>query len=74
MISWQVGKDNSYSRMLDVANVRLLGKFKGAESMITARIALDDLVEEGFEQLVKRKDHHSKIIATPRPDLLLRKR
>ena len=42
--------------------------------MITARIALEDLVEEGFEQLVKHKDLHSKIIATPRADLLPRKR
>ena len=42
--------------------------------MITARISLDDLVNEGFEQLVKNKDHHSKIIATPKLDLLPRKR
>ena len=51
-----------------------VGKFKGAESMITARIALDDVVEQGFEALVNHKDLHSKIIATPRPDLLPRKR
>ena len=51
-----------------------VGKFKGAESMITARIALDDVVEKGFEALVKHKDLHSKIIATPRADLLPRKR
>ena len=42
--------------------------------MITARIALEDLVEQGFEQLVKNKDHHSKIIATPKAELLPRKR
>ena len=47
-----------------------LGKFKGAERMITARVGLDDLVSGGFEQLVRNKDYHSKIIATPRLDLL----
>lgn len=41
--------------------------------MITARVALNDIVPEGFEQLVKNKDQHSKIIITPRAELLLRK-
>ena len=57
-----------------IAYLANTGKFKGAESMITARIALDDVVEQGFEALVNHKDLHSKIIATPRPDLLPRKR
>lgn len=48
----------------------LAGKYKGAESMITARVPLDDLVAKGFEALVKHKDQHSKIIATPRTELL----
>ena len=52
----------------------ILGKYKGAESMITARIALDDVVDQGFEALVKHKDEHSKIIATPKAELLPRKR
>ena len=56
-----------------VADIHLPGKFKGAEAMITARVALEDLVEQGFEQLVKNKDHHSKIIATPKAELLPRK-
>lgn len=47
------------------------GKFRGAESMITARISLDDLVEHGLEELVKHKDKYSKIIVTPRRELLL---
>lgn len=38
--------------------------------MVTAKIALDDLVQGGFEQLVKNKDQHSKIIATPKAELL----
>lgn len=46
------------------------GKFQGAESMLTARIGLDDLVEKGFEELVKHRERHSKIIVTPRRELL----
>lgn len=46
------------------------GKFEGAESMITARIGLEDLVEKGFEELVQRKERHSKILVTPRRELL----
>ena len=38
--------------------------------MITARVPLEDLVEKGFEALVKHKDEHSKIIVSPRADLL----
>lgn len=47
------------------------GKFKGAESMISARIGLDDLVSGGFEQLLKHKEKYSKIIVTPKKELLL---
>jgi len=46
------------------------GKFKGAEQMVTARIALEDVKERGFEQLVKHKDEHIKILATPKKGLL----
>lgn len=38
--------------------------------MITGRIALEDIREKGFEQLVKNKDEHVKILATPRRELL----
>ncbi len=48
----------------------MLGKFKGAEKMITARIALDDLVAKGFDELITKKDEHVKIVATPRAELL----
>lgn len=46
------------------------GKYVGCENMITARISLDDLVEKGFEELVKNMDQHVKIVATPRRELL----
>lgn len=42
------------------------GKFPGCGQMITARISLDDVVEQGFEELVNNKDKHVKIVATPR--------
>lgn len=48
------------------------GKFEGAEKMVTARIALEDVREKGFEQLVKHKDEHVKILATPKRELLAR--
>ncbi|KAH7069724.1 chaperonin 10-like protein [Paraphoma chrysanthemicola] len=40
------------------------GKFKGAETMITSRIHVDDIAEKGFEELVKHKDDHIKILVT----------
>lgn len=46
------------------------GKFEGMESMITSRIYLDDVVELGLEELIKRKDHHIKIVVTPQRKLL----
>lgn len=38
--------------------------------MVTARIAIEDVQAKGFEQLVKHKDEHIKILATPRKELL----
>ena len=36
-----------------------------AEPMITGKIALDDIVDKGFEELVNNKDAHIKILVTP---------
>jgi threonine dehydrogenase-like Zn-dependent dehydrogenase len=41
------------------------GKFKGAETMITSRIHLDDITKHGFEELLQHKDNHIKIMVTP---------
>lgn len=46
------------------------GRFKGAESMISARIGLDELVSGGFEGLVKHKEKYSKIVVTPKREFL----
>jgi threonine dehydrogenase-like Zn-dependent dehydrogenase len=46
------------------------GKFQGVEKMVTARISIEDVKEKGFEQLIKNKDQHVKILATPRKELL----
>lgn len=41
-----------------------LGKFKGAEKMITSRIYIDDISKKGLEELVTNKDEHIKILVT----------
>ncbi|KAF2029837.1 GroES-like protein [Setomelanomma holmii] len=46
------------------------GKFKGVETMITSRIYLDDIAQKGFEELVKRKDDHIKILVTPNKSIV----
>jgi threonine dehydrogenase-like Zn-dependent dehydrogenase len=46
------------------------GEFDGVEKMVSSRIALDDIVELGFEALVREKDKHIKILVTPRRELL----
>ncbi|TKA79598.1 hypothetical protein B0A55_03368 [Friedmanniomyces simplex] len=48
----------------------LAGRYKGAEKMVTSRIAVEDIKEKGFELLVKNKDEHIKILATPKRELL----
>jgi NADPH:quinone reductase-like Zn-dependent oxidoreductase len=42
------------------------GKFKGLETMITSRIRLDQITDQGFDQLLQHKDNHIKIMVTPR--------
>lgn len=32
--------------------------------MITSRIALEDVVEKGFKELIGNKDHHVKILVS----------
>ncbi|KAL3480016.1 chaperonin 10-like protein [Aspergillus californicus] len=41
------------------------GRFKGVERMITRRVVLEDIVEQGFKELIKPNDH-IKILATPK--------
>ncbi|KAF2438106.1 threonine dehydrogenase [Karstenula rhodostoma CBS 690.94] len=41
------------------------GRFKGLEGMVTSRIHINAIVENGFEELVINKDHHIKIMVTP---------
>ncbi|KAK5051907.1 hypothetical protein LTR84_002710 [Exophiala bonariae] len=42
------------------------GRLQGYEKMITSRVALDDVVTKGFEELVARKDDHVKILISPK--------
>jgi threonine dehydrogenase-like Zn-dependent dehydrogenase len=45
-------------------------EFDGIAKMVTSRIALENIVEQGFEALVHEKDDHIKILVTPREDLI----
>lgn len=38
-----------------------------AYAMVTSRIHIDDVVEDGFHQLLNNKDEHIKILISPRP-------
>jgi len=42
------------------------GKFKGVESIVTDRIQLEDVKAKGFDELVRNKDDHIKILVTPK--------
>lgn len=42
------------------------GKYAGIEGMVTDRIGLDEVVEKGFEALVKNRGDHVKILVTPK--------
>ncbi|EME48168.1 hypothetical protein DOTSEDRAFT_167816 [Dothistroma septosporum NZE10] len=52
--------------MLEVMQMIVDGKLTGYENMVTGRIALNDIVEEGFQELVNNKDEHIKILVSPR--------
>ena len=34
--------------------------------MVTSRITIDDVVDQGFERLIKNKDGEMKILVTPK--------
>ncbi len=61
--------DNDYR---EVVEDFIAGKFKGAETLITRRLFVEDLAEQGLEELVRNKDDHVKIVATWRKDMLER--
>jgi threonine dehydrogenase-like Zn-dependent dehydrogenase len=46
------------------------GEYQNLEAMVTSRIGLDDVVKDGFEQLIHNKDEHVKILVSPKPELL----
>ncbi|KAI5367652.1 putative GroES-like superfamily, alcohol dehydrogenase-like, NAD(P)-binding domain superfamily [Septoria linicola] len=50
----------------EVIDMMATGKLEGYERMVTGRIALDDIVEQGFEELLNNKDAHIKILVRPR--------
>jgi threonine dehydrogenase-like Zn-dependent dehydrogenase len=50
----------------ETVEVFSIGGFKGVEAMVTDRIALEDVVKRGFDELVSNKDEHIKILVTPK--------
>jgi hypothetical protein len=44
----------------------LLDRLPGYKQMVTSRIALEDLVVHGFDELINRKDDHIKILISPK--------
>lgn len=67
-IRFSLGNDDNDYR--EVVEDFVAGKFKGAELLITRRLAVEDLAEKGLNELVKNKDDHVKIVATWRRELL----
>lgn len=51
--------------MEEVMTMMVERKLRGYEKLVTGRIALDDIVKEGFEELVNNKDGHIKILVKP---------
>jgi (R,R)-butanediol dehydrogenase/meso-butanediol dehydrogenase/diacetyl reductase len=55
-----------YNRGIFPATISLVEDGRiDAPKMITKEVQLEDVVEEGFEELVKNKDKHIKILVTP---------
>ena len=65
----EISIKGAFSHIYDVdfsEAVALLGEEKiEAEPLITSRIGIDDLVERGFEELLRNKDEHLKILISP---------
>lgn len=40
------------------------GKFDGYEKLVTSRIGLEHIVQQGFEELINHKDEHIKILVS----------
>lgn len=73
LVWWQTSYRVSTNREFDECTSRLTresGKFSGIEEMVTARIALADVVSQGFEALANKRDDHIKILVTPRAEFL----
>jgi (R,R)-butanediol dehydrogenase/meso-butanediol dehydrogenase/diacetyl reductase len=56
----------AYNRGVFPATISLIEDGRiDASKMITKKVKLEDVVKEGFEELVKNKDQHIKILVTP---------
>ena len=50
----------------EVMDVMAQGKLVGYEKMVTGRIKLENIVPQGFDELINKKDKHIKILVQPR--------
>ncbi|KAJ4392613.1 hypothetical protein N0V91_011345 [Didymella pomorum] len=48
-----------------VVDAFVAGRFKNLETMVTSKIHIDDIVSKGFDELVKNRDQHVKILVGP---------
>lgn len=63
------GEPSSNSRIetLGIMSSRVFtGQLHGYENMVTYRITIDDVVDQGFRRLLKNKDDDIKILVTPK--------
>ncbi|KAK4505518.1 hypothetical protein PRZ48_003481 [Zasmidium cellare] len=52
--------------MGEVIQMIVDGKLTGFEKMVTGRIKIDDIVSQGFNELINHKDQHIKILVSPK--------
>ncbi|KAK4631772.1 (R,R)-butanediol dehydrogenase [Fulvia fulva] len=52
--------------MSEVIQMIVDGKLQGYKKMVTGRIRLDDIIENGFKELINNKDEHIKILVSPK--------
>ncbi|KAJ3566980.1 hypothetical protein NP233_g6658 [Leucocoprinus birnbaumii] len=57
-----IGYDHIHEEVLQLLGE---GKFKNIEKLITRKIKLDDVVEDGFKRLISEKDKQVKILVSP---------
>ena len=64
------GESSSNSRIETLgimSSYAFTGQLQGYENMVTHRITIDDVVDQGFRRLLRNKDGDIKVLVTPKP-------